>query len=262
LTAIETARFAARASATLGATAGYLGRFEAAALGADRTEMLAAWVPRWARALLQIYRVELSTAGPIIGRGDVYPGRADSGVGRVFVSNHRSAMDILITFAFADARLVSRADLAKWPLVGGGARRIGTLFVDRASMRSGATVLKEMVRALGSGVGIAIYPEGTAFSGDEVRRFKPGAFKAAQTTGAEVIPLGIAYDDPSAYFGDESFLDHARRVAGLPRLRCALVAGDPILVGDRTVAEASADCRERVQDLVGAARRLLEEERS
>lgn len=255
---MTTARFAARVSATVGATAAYLSRFEVAALRHDRDEMLAAWVPRWAQRLLSIYGVSLKRLGPFVSEGRAYPGVSPNGVGRVFVLNHRSAMDIPITFAFTEGRLVSRADLAQWPLVGGGARRIGTLFVDRASMRSGATVLKEMTRALANGVGIAIYPEGTAFAGDEVRKFMPGAFKAAQKSGAEIVPMGIAYADAAAYYGDESFVDHARRVAGLRGLRAALVAGEPITVGDRTVVEVSNDARERVQDLVNRARAALE----
>lgn len=258
MSARETARFAARVSATVGATAAYLSRFEVAALRRERTEMLAAWVPRWARSLLSIYGVSLTTEGAFIGEGRAYPGVSPNGTGRVFVLNHRSAMDIPITFAFTEGRLVSRADLAQWPLVGGGARRIGTLFVDRASMRSGATVLKEMTRALASGVGIAIYPEGTAYAGDEVRKFMPGAFKAAQKSGAEIIPLGIAYDDTAAYYGDESFVDHARRVVGLRGLRAALVVGEPITVGERTVVEVSSEARERVQTLVNRARAMLE----
>ena len=34
----------------------------------------------------------------------------------------------------------------------------------------------------------------TTFSGDEVRPFRPGAFLAAQRTGAEIVPVGIAYE--------------------------------------------------------------------
>ncbi len=258
MSAATTLRFTARASATVAVTATYLGRFEVAALGADRDQMLAHWVPRWARSLLATYGVALRTEGPVIGEGRPYPGRSPGGKGRVFVMNHRSAMDVLVAFACTEGRLVSRADLASWPLVGGGARRIGTLFVDRASIRSGATVQKEMTRALERGVGIAIFPEGTAFAGDEVRAFKPGAFKAAEQAGAEIVPLGVAYDDAAAYYGDESFLEHAKRVAGLPRLEAALVAGEPILVGDRRIVDVSRDTRERVQALVARARALLE----
>ncbi len=252
-------RFVARASATVGTTAGYLSRFEIAALSGDRTEMLAEWVPRWARRLLQIYGVAVHAEGPVIGDGGSYPGVSANGVGRVFVFNHRSAMDVFITFAFAEARLVSRGDLARWPLAGVGARRIGTLFVDRSSMRSGANVMKQMTRALQQGVGIALYPEGTAYSGDEVRKLRPGAFKAAQTSGAEIIPLGLAYADDAAYFHDEGFLEHARRVVGLPNLRAALVAGDPILAGDRAIVEVSRETRASLQLLVHRARARLEE---
>jgi 1-acyl-sn-glycerol-3-phosphate acyltransferase len=258
---VSLARLALRASATVGATAAYLSGFEAHAATRpreERTALLDRWVPRWARALLEVQGVALTTRGPYIGEGGVYPGRGPDGVGRVFVLNHRSALDVLVTFAYAEARLVSRADLARWPLIGFGARRIGTLFVDRASMRSGATVLKEMTRALSRGVGIALYPEGTAFPGDEVRPFRPGAFKAAQKTGAEIVPMGLAYADPLAYFGaDETFLAHSQRVVGLRQNRAALVAGDPVRVEGRSVVELSRAVHQQMTELVAAARALL-----
>jgi 1-acyl-sn-glycerol-3-phosphate acyltransferase len=258
---VSKARLALRASATLASTVGYLGSFETHAAtrpAGERTALLDTWVPRWARTLLRVQGVDLVTRGPHIGEGTAYPGRGPDGKGRVFVLNHRSALDVLITFSYAEARLVSRADLARWPLIGFGARRIGTLFVDRASMRSGATVLKEMTRALSRGVGIAIYPEGTAFSGDEVRPFRPGAFKAAQQTGAEIVPMGIAYGDPLAYFGDESFAAHSQRVLALRKVRAALVAGEPISVEGRSVVDLSRTVHDRLQELVHAARRELD----
>jgi len=219
--------------------------------------LLHKWVVRWARQLLRILRVELRTRGPHLDAGLPYPALGAGGRGRVFVMNHRSALDILVTFAHLEARLVSRHDLADWPLLGQGARRLGTLFLDRSSSRSGAAVLKTMTRALKQGQAIAIYPEGTAFAGDEVRPFHPGAFHVARRLGAELVPLGIAYADEAAYYGDEDFGAHVGRLLSLPRLRVALVAGVPIATTATSDDELSESCRRRVQELVLQARAQL-----
>jgi len=215
------------------------------------------WVGRWARTVVRLLNVELDASGLHVGTGNAYPGRGANERGRVFVLNHRSAIDIFLTFACTESYLVSRHDLASWPLVGSGAHRLGTLFVDRNSPRSGASVLKQMTRKLQQGSGVAIFPEGTAFAGDEVRPFRPGAFRAAQRIGAEIIPVGIAYADEAAYYGDESFGAHVQRVASLPRLKAAMVFGAPIEPGQGKLTELRDHTREVVQQLVHDARARL-----
>lgn len=250
----------ARTAAFLGTTLGMCAAMDAETLVSHRSEreaLLHEWVVRWGRTLLTIFGVRLHARGLFVENGNAYPGRGPNGVGRVFVMNHRSGMDIPIAFAIAEAHLVSRHDLAGWPLLGRGARRLGTLFVDRSSMRSGATVLKAMTRTLRNGCGVTIFPEGTAFAGDEVRPFRPGAFNAALRTGADVIPMGIAYADDAAMFGDESFPSHMRRVSGLPSLDVALEIGEPIPSPGRTVPELRDIARARVQSLVERARARL-----
>ena len=144
-----------------------------------RIDIINSWVPRWAGASLWIFGIRVDARGPHIERGRLYPGRGANGVGRIFVMNHRSGVDIPVVLTLVAAHVISRHDLANWPLLGPGARRIGTLFVDRASRRSGAEVLKQVDDALDRGEGVAMFPEGTAFGGDEIREFRHGAFKAA-----------------------------------------------------------------------------------
>src|SRR5690606_10209481 len=225
-------RLSGRALGAIASTAGHLAAFEldTRIKRTTSTALLPTWVPRWSRSLLSLFGVELDIEGTA-GLTEPYPGRGPNGVGRVFVMTPRSAVDVLGLYATTEAQLVSRHDLAAWPGIGFGARRIGTMFVDRASMRSGATVLKEMTRALEAGRGVALFPEGTAFGGDEVHPFRPGSFKAGIRTDAEIVPMGIAYADETAYFGDEAFADHVRRVGALRHLRAALVFGEPIRPG-------------------------------
>jgi len=259
--AIERIRFSARALAAAVSTAGYWGTMEAMRARAaqpDKQATLVAWVPRWARQLCRIFGVDVMAEGLFVEHGDAYPALGPNGVGRVFIMNHRSGLDIPVMLSLVEGHLVSRADLASWPFIGQGARRIGTMFVDRSSMRSGATVQREMERGLEEGKGVAIFPEGTAFDGDEVRPFRPGAFRAAIRTGAEIVPLGIAYNRPEAYYGDESFMDHMGRVVGLTELRASVVVGAPIhVVDEERITDLRDRAREAVQGLVVRARERL-----
>jgi 1-acyl-sn-glycerol-3-phosphate acyltransferase len=224
-----------------------------------RIDVINAWVPRWASALLWIFGIRVDARGPHVERGEIYPGRGAGGAGRIFVMDHRSGVDIPIVFTLAAAHVISRHDLADWPLLGPGARRIGTLFVDRASRRSGAEVLKQVDDALDRGEGVAMFPEGTAFAGDEVREFRPGAFKAAVRAGSEIVPMGIAYENPDAYYRNESFLDHMKRGASFRCLRVAVEVGDPIRADKASSpVELKGMARQRVVELVAKARERIE----
>ena len=153
---------------------------------------------------------------------------------------------------------MSRGDLARWPVIGFLARRIGTLFVERESTVSGARVAGAMLRAALAGLGVLVFPEGTVFAGDDVRPFRPGAFAVSRRTGAEVVPIGIAYDGEHAAWGNETFAAHMQRIGRVPRTRVALVAGEPIAPGDREPAAIQAEAHAAVQSLVHRARAALQ----
>ena len=223
-----------------------------------RIELINKWVPRWAKALLWIFGIHVHSHGPHIEGGGLYPSSDERGVGRIFVFNHRSGVDIPVGLAIVLAHPISRHDLATWPILGRRARRVGTLFVDRESRRSGASVLRQIVDAIAAGEGIAMFPEGTSFPGDEVRDFKPGPFTSAERTGAQVVPMGLAYGDPAAYYYKESFMTHMKRVGRLKRLDVAIEAGEPISVGGRSSMEVKEEAHVAVQELVNRARARLE----
>ncbi|MBM4358979.1 MAG: 1-acyl-sn-glycerol-3-phosphate acyltransferase [Deltaproteobacteria bacterium] len=252
-------RLAARVARFYGGTFAELGKLEVARVGAssdERARLTEERRAQWARRMLGVFGIEPRPSGPHVSEGRLYPGRDARGVGRIFLFNHRSGMDILLSLGFFEGTIVSRADLASWPVIGLAARRTGTLFVDRSDARSGATVIQAMARALGAGQGICIYPEGTTFGGDEVRPLKSGAFRAALQAGAELVPVGLAYADSEAAYGDESFAGHMQRVAALPRIVVAVEVGAPIeAVG--SADELRARAREALQGCVTRARARL-----
>jgi 1-acyl-sn-glycerol-3-phosphate acyltransferase len=247
-----------RTAAFVGLTFGMYGLLEVDTFtheAAQRELILHKWIERYGRSLLSLYGVEVVTQG--IPEGRQLPGADGRGKGRVFVMNHRSGLDVPLSLSHAEATIVSRADLARWPVIGVAARRVGTLFVDRSNKQSGAAVVQAMCGALERGRGVMVYPEGTTYSGDDVRPFRAGAFLAAANTGAEIVPLGVAYDGAGTEYGDESFLDHMKRVSATPRTRVALLAGEPIQA-EGTAKDLERRAHTAVQSLVHEARALLQ----
>src|ERR1700735_1082803 len=110
--AVRVAGFGAVTAAMLPA---FLAR-EAVTPLADPEPRRDAWVGTWAATLLRIFGVSAVMRGPIPIHGH----------GHLVVANHRSTADILVLLRAFGGHMVSRADLAGWPLVGGAGRGGGT----------------------------------------------------------------------------------------------------------------------------------------
>jgi lyso-ornithine lipid O-acyltransferase len=254
MSALGSIRFAARTAAFAAYSSSAYAAFESEAYlrGGDREALLGPSLRRYGANMAYALGIRLHRVGfPDAG---YFEGKDARGRGRVFVMNHRSALDIMVSLATVEGKLVSRADLATWPLVGPLAKRVGILFVDRESKRSSAQVMRQMMARIEAGVGIVIFPEGTTYAGDEVKEFKPGAFSVARRTGAEIIPIGIAHRASASSFDDESFLDHMRRNLGNSESHVGVAAGEPIVSEGRTQEMLAALCHAEVQRLVYVAR--------
>ena len=242
-----------RASGFLGLTALMLPPFLArmgATSDADRAAVRDAWVGRWARALLRLFAIEVVTDGI------VPPPTQGHGRGRLVVTNHRSAIDIGVVLSTFGGTMVSRADLATWPVLGPAARAVGTVFVDRSSAKSGAATIRSMQKLLEEGQTINLFPEGTTFEGDEVRTFHGGAFVSAVRAEAEILPVGITYPRASgAAFFNETFTSHLGRMARSGATRMVLSVGTPFVArkSDRAT-DLTKRAHDEVQVLVARAR--------
>lgn len=223
----------------------------------QRLDAINKWVPKWARFNLGVFGVTIETKGPYLDDGHLYPSCNSEGVGRIFIGNHRSGMDIPVMFTIAETHVISRHDLASWPMLGRAAKRVGTLFVDRESKRSGASVLRAVDETLKRGEAVAMFPEGTAHDGDHVHEFRTGAFNAARRAGAEIVPVGLAYGHDHAYYGGLNFLSHMTRIAYLKEMRVAVEVGEPLTFSEGTAAENKEHARQVIQDLVTRARARL-----
>jgi 1-acyl-sn-glycerol-3-phosphate acyltransferase len=223
---------------------------ERLARAADRDRVRERWVAAWCGALLRLFGVRVLSRGavPLSGRG------------HLVVANHRSTADILVLLRAFGGHMVSRADLAGWPLVGVAARAVGTVFVDRSDAVSGANAVRAIRDRLAEGRTVIVFPEGTTFPDDTVRPFHAGAFVAALRSGADIIPVGLAYGTGSgAAFVNESFPAHLGRMAAATPSDVVMSVGEPIVVRDKARAAQLRDhAHAEVQRLVGEARRMVD----
>jgi 1-acyl-sn-glycerol-3-phosphate acyltransferase len=215
-----------------------------------RDEVRERWVGFWCSALLGIFGVSVLTQGSLtMGQG-----------GHLVVANHRSTADILVLLRAFGGHMVSRADLARWPLLGPAARAVGTLFVDRSDAVSGAKTVRAIRSQLAMGRTVIVFPEGTTFADDVIRPFHSGAFAAALRTAADIVPVGLAYSHGSgAAFVNESFRAHIARMAGAAPSRVAMCVGAPIAIAADARAGPLCDrARADVARLVQQARRMVD----
>jgi len=216
----------------------------------DRDQVRARWVGLWASTLLDLFGIRVLARGPVLATDR----------GHLVVSNHRSAADILLLLRAFGGPIVSRADLARWPLIGPAAKAAGTVFVERTNTVSGANAIRSIRALLRERATVILFPEGTTYPGDEVRPFFAGAFVAAMHTPIDIVPVGIAYaSDSEAAFVNETFGSHLSRMAGAPPSTVAMCVGTPIVVDDRArSAQLRDESHAAVQDLVFAARSFVD----
>jgi len=118
--------------------------------------------------------------------------RVTPGTTYVFVSNHQSIYDTPVVFASLpfQLRIIAKASLARFPVLGWHLRRGGHLFVDRRNPdRSG--ILARWRALVSEGLSLIIYAEGTRSPDGRVGRFKAGSFLLAIQAGLPVVPLSI-----------------------------------------------------------------------
>ena len=171
------------------------------------------------RSLLWTVGVRLRFEGPAreIGAGE--------GTGVLVVANHLSWLDILVLGAVQPMRMVAKAEIREWPLLGSLARRIGTLFIDRNGLRSLPGVVDGVAGALRAGAPVGLFPEGTTWCGAASGEFRRAGFQAALDAHVPVRPVSQRFLLPDgtpttvgAFIGEDTLLDSMLRVLRLPRL--------------------------------------------
>jgi 1-acyl-sn-glycerol-3-phosphate acyltransferase len=231
---------------TLGDLAGV--RLHQRAVKAEqRYQVWQRWMKAWTRGLLLLFGVE--SASPV--DGVVPPAHGP----RLVVSNHRSPLDIALLLSIFGGHVLSRDDLAHWPLIGRAARGAETIFVDRQSANSGLSAIRQIRGHLRQGRTVIVFPEGATFAGDVVRPFHAGAFGALKKLNVELIAVGIAYQH-GCEFVDESFAQHFARVGARKKTPLSVCFGQS-RPAHGSPADMAVEMQKEVQALVNQARKVL-----
>ena len=156
----------------------------------------------------------------------------------LYVSNHRSMLDPFINLRVIDAVIVSKAEVAHYPLVGTGARATGVIFVQRDHSGSRNAAKEAIGDTLEGGRPVLIYPEGTTSNLVTTQEFKLGSFKVAAEAGIPVVPVAIDYQDPEHKWHSGGLLSFFVRKFSARRIKASMVIGEP-LRGDNPEALCS-----------------------
>ncbi len=115
----------------------------------------------------------------------------------LFVSNHRSNLDILLiqTTAGVPIGFVAKTELKKVPLLGLWMDDIGCVFLDRANIKSAVKSIADGAEHIAAGCSMSICPEGTRSHGADMLEFKDGSLKMATKANVPVIPTAVLGTD-------------------------------------------------------------------
>ena len=137
----------------------------------------------WSRLLLATTGVRVSVEGL---------DRVTPGTTYVFVSNHQSIYDTPVLFSALpfQLRIIAKASLARFPVLGWHLARGRHLFVDRRHPDP-AGILGRWRSLVAEGLSLLIFAEGTRSQDGHVARFKAGSFLLAIEAGLPVVPVAV-----------------------------------------------------------------------
>lgn len=194
--------------------------------------LLQALMPRRRRQWADTYRRHWgAVTSALLGlrlevAGQLPPGPA------LYVANHRSWADAPVLLAVLRCTLLSKAEVADYPIVGVGARAVGIAFVERGRLRSRGAALAGLRATLASGRSIGLFAEGTTSGWGQLRPLEGGAFGLAAEGGHALVPVALSYERPSDAWGDEGLAAHFMRTMGRWRQRVRVVIGPPLASAD------------------------------
>ncbi len=147
--------------------------------------------------------------------------------GSLVVSNHLSYLDVLVISSLLPSAFITSVELKHAFLLGALTRFGGCIFVERRKPAGLKREIEEIVRVLGEGFPVVLFPEGTTSSGDRVQPFKNALFDAAISARTDILPLCLRYTkidgtdltvrnrDSVFYYGGATFFRHLPRFLAL-----------------------------------------------
>ncbi|MEO8802811.1 MAG: lysophospholipid acyltransferase family protein [Rudaea sp.] len=177
----------------------------------------------------------------------------------LFVANHVSWLDIELMHSKRIMCFVAKAEIARWPLIGPLATLAGTIYHQRGSGHSLASVMQRVVARLGEGKAVGVFPEGGTGPGNRLRTFHARIFQVAQDANVPVQPVALLYGrdtqmDLRVPFGaNESFFANFIRLLGGPGMDAEVHFLEPLAQHYEGRRQIAADARARIGAALGIA---------
>ncbi len=168
----------------------------------------------------------------------------------VFVANHQSIYDIPVLFWSIpfQLRIIAKASLGRFPMLGPHLKRTGHMLVDRRRPdRTG--ILGWASRLTSNGLSLIVFPEGTRSRDGVMGKFKGGSIMLAMQAGLPLVPISVV--------GSRRLMKKGEFTARPGRV--TLIVHDPL----ETVANAKptpAQIRELAEQVREVIRPAVEEE--
>ncbi len=172
----------------------------------------------------------------------------------LFIGNHRSYFDILLTYSRC-RRLtgyVAKKEMLRYPLLRDWMRYLYCLFLDRSTPREGLKTILQAIEYINRGISICIFPEGTRNEGEELTMlpFKDGALKIAEKTGCAIIPISM----------NNTYAIFEKQFPKLRKTHVVIEYGEPIYPGKldkETRKHLGSYCRNKILETIAANQSLV-----
>jgi 1-acyl-sn-glycerol-3-phosphate acyltransferase len=138
----------------------------------------------WSRVLLFISATKVE----VIGTHNILRNKP-----QIFMANHQSDFDILITLAHVNCqfRWIAKKELFAVPVFGQAMRSAGYIEIDRQNHENALRSLKLAALRIREGKSVMSFPEGTRSRDGEIKTFKQGIFYLAIESGVPIVPISI-----------------------------------------------------------------------
>jgi len=181
----------------------------------------------WARWYVQIAGIEIE----VLGTKPKPP--------FFLVSNHLSYTDIPVLRSIVESVFVAKGDIEGWFLAGKIVGDIGNIFIDRENNRDIPRAGADILKTIGNGEGVIVFPEGTSTRGEKVLPFNSSFFEFASKTDLPIQYASITYQiednskkasDIICWWDDTTFIAHLWRFFQLRRCKAIISFGSEQIV--------------------------------
>lgn len=180
----------------------------------------AAWLHRWCRVACRILGLRLTMIGRMPQRG-------------LLICNHLGYLDIIALSSIQPCVFVAKREVAGWPVFGWLARAAGTIFVDRNHRCQAGAVISRIKAAVGSGLLVVLFPEGTSSDGATVLPFKSSLLEPAVQLDDPITAGAIEYSlregsvaDEVCYWRDMTLVPHLANLFAKPAIDARIAFAD------------------------------------